>query len=181
MFKKEQQNDQIIRFYYDGIKQNRRINYGRLKLIRNQLRMENELLTKAGRPIIPATLRQLIVSEYQNMGHFGVEKTHTVIKERFYWYGMYKYIHSYVRSCKVCIQTQPPYKTPKAPLQPIEVDNAPMRAIAMDIATLKVTEDGFRYLLVMGDMFTKFTEAEAMKDQTADSVMKAFYKGWVCH
>ena len=42
MLKKEQQNVQIIRFYYDGIKQNRRINYGRLKVIRNQLRIENE-------------------------------------------------------------------------------------------------------------------------------------------
>ena len=32
----------------------------------------------------------------------------------------------------------------------------------------------------MGDMFTKFIEAAAMKDQTADSVIKAFYKGWIC-
>ena len=97
-----------------------------------------------------------------------------MVKERFYLYGMYKYILNYVNSCKVCIQTKPPYKTPKAPLQPIEVDNAPMRAIAMDTATLPVTEDGLRYLLVIGDMFTKFIEAEAMKDQTADSVIKSF-------
>ena len=60
MLEKEEQNDQIIRFYHGGIKHNRRINYERLKLIRNQSRTENELLTKAGRPIIPATLRQSI-------------------------------------------------------------------------------------------------------------------------
>ena len=60
------------------------------------------------------------------MGYSGVEKTYTVIKQRFYCYGMYKYIHNYVRSCKVCVQTKPPYKTTKASLQPIEVDNGPM-------------------------------------------------------
>ena len=50
----------------------------------------------------------------------------------------------------------------------------------MDMATLPVTEDEFRYLLVMGDTFTKFIEAEAVKDQTAGSITKAIYKRLIC-
>jgi hypothetical protein len=38
---------------------------------------------------------------------------------------------------------------------------------------------GYRYFLLVGDMVSKYLEAIHMKEQTADSVVKAFWKGWV--
>ena len=45
--------------------------------------------------------------------------------------------------------------------------------VAFDIATLPWSRDGFRYVLIMVDLFSKYIEAVPMKDQTAQSVTGA--------
>ncbi len=49
----------------------------------------------------------------------------------------------------------------------------------MDIATLPWSEDGYRYFLLVVDLFAKYVELMAMKDQTATTVASAFRDGWV--
>ena len=35
-------------------------------------------------------------------GHFGIDKTLSLVKDKYYWLGMYKDVHKFVKSCGVC-------------------------------------------------------------------------------
>ena len=156
------------------------ITHGRYKNVSRQLRVEYGILTKAGRPVVPASMRKIVVTQLHSVSHACIDKTYALVKERFYWYGMYNYVKNVVQACQTCTQVKPSVKSPKAPLVPIAPDDdLPMRAVAIDIATLPKTDDGYRYFLLIGDMFSKYLEAVPIKDQTADSVVKAVWQGWV--
>ena len=68
----------------------------------NQLRVENDILTKSGRPVVPASLRKFIVTEIHQTAHFGTDKTYSLLKDRFFWSNMYGYVHNCVSQCSIC-------------------------------------------------------------------------------
>lgn len=176
----EQKKDPVLGPCWRLVNDGKSVTQGRYKRISNQLRMVEGVLTKAGRPMIPACLREFIVSQLHSVSHVGVDKTYSLVKDRFYWYGMYNYVKNFTYTCETCQQVKSPSKAPRAPLLPIAPEeHLPMRAVAIDIATLPKTDDGYRYFLVIGDTFSKYLEAVPMKNQTADTVVKAFWRGWV--
>ena len=70
-----QNADPIIRKAMDLVVNNKRILEGRLKRVQNQLRVENNILTKSGRPVVPPPLRNFVTSHIHGTGHFGTDKT----------------------------------------------------------------------------------------------------------
>ena len=150
---------------------------GRFKRIQTQLRVENGILAKSGRPVVPASLRKFIVTKIHNESHFGVDKTYGLLKSRFFWPNMYKSVQLIVSTCTIChICTKCDSRPPKAPLLPMIIPNAPMQFISMDIAYMPVDTDGYQYILVIGDIFSKFIQAIPLRDQKAKSVIDAFSK-----
>ena len=58
----------------------------------------------------------------------------------------------------------------------------PGRAISMDIGTrpwADDTEKGYRYFLLMMDLFTWYVELQPLKDHEATTLLAAFQQGWV--
>jgi hypothetical protein len=55
----------------------------------------------------------------------------------------------------------------------------PMEFISLDIAYMPVDNDGYRYILLVGDLFSKFIDAIPLRDQTAESIVKAFQENWL--
>ena len=176
---KEQQNDPIIKSAAVNIVQNTEITTGRLKRVQKQLRVDNGVLTKSGRPVVPPSLRKYVVSEIHNVSHFGVEKTYSLLKTRFFWPNMFEYVSVFIKYCSVCGKTKSDSKPPKAPLLPLYIAEAPMQFVSMDIAHLPVDDDGFRYILLIGDIFSKFIEAIPLRDQSAQTVTNALINGWI--
>lgn len=57
-----------------------------------------------------------------------------------------------------------------------------MERVAVDIlGPLPLTRRGNKYVLVMVDCFTKWTEAVALPDQEATTIARAFVDTIVCH
>ena len=152
---------------------------GRLKRVQNQLRVEDDVLTKSGRPIVPASLRRFVLSEIHNVAHFGTDKTYALIKERFFWPNMYGHVKRFVTNCTPCQQTKCDTSPPKAPLLPMVIPDAPMQFIALDVSYMPKNNKGFEYFLIIGDLFSKYIEAVPMKDQTAPTIINALMTRWI--
>ena len=92
---------------------------------------------------------------------------------------MYEYVSVFVRCCETCGRTKADQNPPKAPLLPMFIPEAPMQFVSMDIAYMPIDEEGYRYVFLMGDVFSKYIEAVPLKDQNAITVADAFTKEWV--
>ena len=106
----------------------------------------------------------------QLSGHLGVNKTLAKVKLRYFWPGMSADVRSYLRGCDVCARRKSPAKKRVAPLQQYPV-GVPMERVAIDLlGPLPMTDNGNRWVLVIGDYCTRWMEAFPLPDATAVKV-----------
>ena len=175
----EQQKDPTILDAMEKISAGVRIESGRLRHIQRQLRVENELLTKNGRPIVPASLRKFVLEQLHEGGHFGAEKLYERIQKRFYWPNLYRYVTTHASLCETCQRCKPSNRPPRAPLLPVQVPELPMHFITIDVAYMTKDEEGFRYILLIGDLFSKYVSAVPLREQTAEEICDALHQEWL--
>ena len=102
-------------------------------------------------------------------GHLGQNHTLARLSQRFYWSGMADDVGDWLRNCTTCMKRKSPAGR-HHPLGNIPTGHRWDR-IAMDILDIcDPTPDGFRYILVIADYFSKWTEAFPIKDKCADTV-----------
>ena len=101
------------------------------------------------------------------------------MKERFYWPNMYQYVKTFTAGCQTCQKSKCATNPPKAPLLQMFVPNAPMQLVSLDIAYFPKDANGYQYMLLIGDTFSKFIQAVPLKDQTAPVIVDAFLRNWV--
>src|SRR6266487_1608673 len=115
---------------------------------------------------------------HETGGHFGMETTYNKIADRYYWKGMYDDTKKYIKCCDVCQRRG--QKGGKSYLNPIEVGE-PFERIGIDfVGPLERTKRRNRYILVVTDYLTKWPEAKAMKEATAENVVKFIYEEIIC-
>ena len=120
------------------------------------------LVPKAGR-------EPLFLSYHASLygGHFGRTRTLARLADRFYWSGMADDVKDWLSQCVACIKRKSPVGR-HHPLGNIPTGHRWDR-IAMDILDVcDPTPEGFRYILVIADYFSKWTEAFPMKARLAD-------------
>ena len=137
------------------------------------------LVPKAGR-------EQLFLSYHASLfgGHLGRTRTLARLADHFYWTGMADDVKDWLGQCVACIKRKSPVGR-HHPLGHIPTGHRWDR-IAMDILDVcDPTPEGFRYILVIADYFSKWTEAFPMKNnaQTRWQIYwwkRSFY-GLECH
>ena len=93
---------------------------------------------------------------HDNSGHLGIHKT---IKQRFYWPGYESDFETYVKECRQCQQHNPRQSHQHAPLGTITA-SYPFEKVSWDLmGPLPTTSAGNKYILVITDIFSKWTEA----------------------
>uniref|UniRef100_A0A673L7L2 Gypsy retrotransposon integrase-like protein 1 n=1 Tax=Sinocyclocheilus rhinocerous TaxID=307959 RepID=A0A673L7L2_9TELE len=102
--------------------------------------------------------------------HCGIHKTLDAVSRRFYWPGMSVDIKKWVSAIS-CVRT----------LLLLASKNNPWEIVGMDlVGKLTPTKDGYQYICVMVDYFTKWCEAFPLKSKRAEEVteciIKLFYK-----
>ena len=103
--------------------------------------------------------------------HFGRDKTYRKIKTRYYWKGMKKQIGDYIKSCEKCFVVTPKMCAEAPPLHPIPVPTGVWRLVGIDlIGPLQETSNGNKYIVASTCHFSKWTEAAAIKEKTAECV-----------
>ena len=108
--------------------------------------------------VIPLRLVLKYSHDIKASGHLGVTKTLKRVRQRYYWPGLQRDVRAYVVGCEKCAKRKGPNSTKIAPMQIVR-SGYPMERIAVDIlGDLPKTENGNKYILVVGDYFTMWTE-----------------------
>ena len=106
-------------------------------------------------------------------GHFGGKKTFARLSGRFLWPRMWLEVKEFVRSCGGCQKASRKDKA-RAPLQPLQVEGEPFSKVAYDlVGPLPKTTSGYRYILTMMDLFSKFPAAVPLKRVDNTTVLDA--------
>ena len=133
--------------------------------------------------VLPAVLRKKVFAECHDSkvtGHMGRKRTIERIRRRCYWPQLQIDVELWCKLCRVCESRKNPSRRPRAPLQVYNV-GAPMERVAMDImGPLPQSDRGNKYVLVISDYFTKWTESYAIPNQEAATVARVFVEEFVC-
>ena len=159
------------------LRENGYIAHGQFKKF-SGMKIENDLLIRGRLVVIPRSMSGQVITTIHNGSHWGIQRTFEEIRRKFYWKGMFRDIESFCLACDVCLRSKRAVSR-KHPLVPIKLPyNFPRAVVSFDIATLPWASGGYRYVLVMTDLFAKFIEAVPMKNQEASSVLGALEQGW---
>lgn len=135
---------------------------------------------------VPEMLRTEVIRDNHDSplaGHGGVDKTFKRIAQDFYWVKMYQDIEEYVASCLSCAKNS--YQPAKlAARGDVHVTNAALPSFScmnMDIlGPFPQTAKGNRFIIVFTDIATRWVEAFASPNHTAEVLVDVFTKGILC-
>ena len=115
---------------------------------------------------------------HDQVGHQGIVRTLSLLRERFYWPGMHKQATLYVNKCQKCVKRKAIPDV--APLQPIIVSQ-PMELVHMDFLSIEPSKGNIENVLVITDHFTRYAQAYASKTQTAQATAKLLWENFIRH
>ena len=131
--------------------------------------------------ILPQRLKNTVLAALHDgpqACHLGEDKTIGAVQSRVYFYGYKKYVSEWLRKCHICNSKKPSPNIKKAPLKNV-VFGAPLEQVSLDIAGPFPISDNNRYILVIGDAFTKFFVAIGLPDTKAETVANSLVKEWI--
>ena len=133
--------------------------------------------------VVPTAARSDVMKALHNdasSAHLGITKTLDKACRRYYWPGMSSDIENWIHVCPICQARQGPNPEQTARLRS-QQSSFPLQRVAMYfLGPLPTTAHQNKYILVIGDYFTKWVEAFAMPDMLASTVARYFVDGFVC-
>ena len=176
--KEEQEADPHIADAKKKIKDSGKVVKGIYKTYQN-LVVNEEVLHKGGRIVVPKALVPGLLREYHGQYHHGMENTLLTIKQRFYWRYMKKDVERFVGACQTCTQCKDntiQHSKMKIP----DTVNCRDR-LCIDIACMPKSTQGNSYFLQMIDFDTKFAATSALSDQEAETIKKVLWPKWFAY
>lgn len=128
--------------------------------------------------LLPISLREEVLQQlHQGHGHQGVERTTDLVRERCFWPGMYQDVKDWCKRCDRCTLAKPVHPTVRTPMGHL-LASRPNQILAIDFSLLERSRDGKEHVLVMTDVFSKFTQAVPTRDQRASTVAGVLVREW---
>lgn len=156
--------------------------------IRDKYEIHNTLLYKMDRKrgnrqiVVPQEWREMVLKLYHcppTGSHVGRDRLYQLISRKYYWTGMHKDVSDFTAACLDCQKRKPPPPYHHGELMPIYATH-PLHIVGMDImGPLVMSNEGYKYILVMIDHFTNWVEAAPLRtleaQETLDRVIDVFY------
>lgn len=132
--------------------------------------------------VVPKVLRPEILKREHHSplaGHPGSSKMYQTMRRRYYWPSLAASVYGCVAACETCIKNRLT-ETQCTSVMRLFPATEPFSALAVDLlGPLTRTPEGYEYLLVICDRFTKLTRAVPLKTTTAMDVVSSIIDVWV--
>ena len=111
-------------------------------------------------------------------GHLGSAKTLYRVKQKFYWPGNRNDVENWVASCVECQSRKNPKQKHRQPMT-LWPSSEPFYHVSVDIMGPLPMSKGYKYILMIGDNFSRWFEAIPLMEITAKAVCMSFIESWV--
>lgn len=120
----------------------------------------------------------IIKAIHQELGHPGITRTYQAVQDRFFWKGMFGQTYKHVTHCTTCQYHAP--KARRAPIAGHVTAARPAEMLTMDIVHMPEV-NGYKYLLTVVDVFSKYGAAVPLTEITATAVLTALVQEVLSH
>jgi hypothetical protein len=117
---------------------------------------------------------KLIKHAQEDLRHFGVRRTYSLLKIHYWWRGMQQQVQALVARCVVCDRVRASFNAPMPYLQPLPIMGLGCRWSLDFAGPLPVTPRHNKYVLVMIEHFSKWIELVALPDKFNEGAAYSF-------
>lgn len=130
------------------------------------------------RPLIPAQLRQRVLSATHRAAAHLVAGTLKLLKDNFFWKGQLKDAELFVKQCLSCQKRKDPTGPRQIPEGTVSA-SSPNQLIACDLLSGLPVSEGFNYIMVIQDYFSRFVTTVPLRSKSAAETAAALLRAWI--
>lgn len=128
--------------------------------------------------IFPTALRSVVLTQlHQDHGHQGIERTSQLVRQWCYWPGMASDITRWCQECDRCQSSKDTQPVPHSYMGHLSA-SGPNEIVALDFTVLEPACNGVENVLVMTDVFSKYTLVVLTRYQWASTVAHVLVTEW---
>lgn len=113
-------------------------------------------------------------------GHLGICKTHDSIRSKFWWSTIYADVENYVKCCNRWQMAKRNYNKFNPPLTSMPQVGRFERWQIDILGPIQESHEGYQYVLLAIDSFTRFPEAFPLKTQSSKEIATVIYNEIIC-
>ena len=118
---------------------------------------------------------------HEELGHYGVKRTYSLLQTEYWWQGMHQEVQQFVAKCMVCDRVRASFNAPTPQSCPLPIMGLGYRWSLDFAGPLPLTMCHNRYALVMVEHFSKWLELIALPDKSSEGVAYAFLDRVLSH
>lgn len=120
---------------------------------------------------------EVLTQLHQGHGHQDVKQTLKLVRQRCYWPGMSSEVKQWCQECDRCQVSKDSQPVMRIPMNHL-LATRPNGILAIDFTLLERALNGMENVLIMTDVFSKFTQAVPTRDQLASTVAQVLVTEW---
>lgn len=136
------------------------------ELVQDELEQKGNILTKAGRMVLPVGLREKAVG-VAHIGHLGITKTTGMLRERLWWPRLQALVTKRLKKCFTCRINGKPLNP--VPMERSELPPTPWSCLASDFAGPFHNHRGM-YVYALVDCYSRYVITALVKSTSLEDI-----------